>query len=228
MTEADHTDPARTDLSADAPIIRFEQVSKRFGTRRVLEDAAFEIMPGRSYGLSGPNGSGKSVLLQLMCALVEPTSGRVRIAERYLPDSRTFPDRFGIAINGPAYLAGLSAIDNLRELARIRNRASEEELRTTLVEVGLDPDSRQRVRSFSLGMKQKLSLAQAFIESPEVLLLDEPFNALDEASVARIGAALDARRARGATLVLTSHHRAELDAHCDERLSIRDGSVIRG
>lgn len=207
-------------------VVRFEETSKSFKGTTLFRDVSFEIEPGRAYGLTGPNGSGKSVLLQMMCGLIRPDTGRVIIAPQYLSKGRTFPDRFGISINGPAFLATLSAIENLRSLAAIRGTATDTELKETLAEVGLDPDSTQRVRNFSLGMKQKLSLAQALIESPKVLLLDEPFNALDEASVARVGALLRARLAEGVTLVLTSHHPQEISNYCDVRLSIQHQSVM--
>lgn len=207
-------------------IVRFEEMSKSFKGIPLFRDASFDIEAGQSYGLTGPNGSGKSVLLQMMCGLIRPDTGRATIAPRYLSKGRTFPDWFGISINGPAFLAGLSAIENLRSLAAIRGRADDDELKETLSEVGLDPNSSQRVRSFSLGMKQKLSLAQAFIESPKVLLLDEPFNALDEASVMRVGALLRMRQAEGVTLVLTSHHPQEISDYCDTRLSIQHQSVM--
>lgn len=208
------------------PVVHIEDMSKSFREQLLFDGVAVEIAPGRSYGLTGPNGSGKSVLLQMMCGLVRPDTGVVRIDDEFLAKNRTFPDRFGIAINGPAYLGGLSAIENLRSLAAIRKRASDDELLQTLADVGLDPESRQRVRSFSMGMKQKLSLAQALIESPRVLLLDEPFNALDEASVSRIGALLRERQESGVTLVLTSHHAAEIETYCDARLRIENRKVV--
>ncbi|QHO69855.1 hypothetical protein BHD05_09585 [Marisediminicola antarctica] len=116
----------------------------------------------------------------MLCGLIAPDTGSVSIDSSLLSANRTFPDRFGISINGPAYLAGLTALDNLLDLAAIRKRDTPAVCAAALVAVGLDPRSPQRVRAFSFGMKQKLALAQAFMESPQVLLLDEPFNALDE------------------------------------------------
>ncbi len=207
-------------------IIDIRNASKAFRGQPVLADVSLTIERGRSYGLCGPNGSGKSVLLQMMCGLIEPDTGTVSIDQSLLSADRTFPDRFGISINGPAYLAGLSAIDNLLDLAAIRKRASRSDCEATLDEVGLDPRSRQRVRTFSLGMKQKLALAHAFIESPEVLLLDEPFNALDEASVQNVTALLTRKSKDGMTIVMTSHHRNEIDALCDTVLTIVNGRVV--
>lgn len=207
------------------PIIEVRNASKSFKGRPVLSDVSLTIERGRSYGLCGPNGSGKSVLLQMLCGLIAPDTGSVSIDSSLLSADRTFPDRFGISINGPAYLAGLSAIDNLLDLAAIRKRDTRADCEAALEAVGLDPRSRQRVRTFSLGMKQKLALAQAFIESPEVLLLDEPFNALDEKSVENVTALLRMKSQSGTTIVMTSHHRNEIDAICDAIISINDGNI---
>ncbi|AWB90098.1 ABC transporter ATP-binding protein [Salinibacterium hongtaonis] len=206
-------------------IIDVRNASKSFKGQTVLADVSLTIERGRSYGLCGPNGSGKSVLLQMLCGLIAPDTGSVSIDSSLLSADRTFPDRFGISINGPAYLAGLSAIDNLLDLAAIRKRDTRADCEAVLDDVGLDPRSRQRVRTFSLGMKQKLALAQAFIESPEVLLLDEPFNALDEESVQNITTLLRAKSESGTTIVMTSHHRSEIDAICDSIITINGGKI---
>ena len=207
-------------------VVEVSGVSKSFRGHEVLSGVDLAIDSGRSYGLVGPNGAGKSLLLQMMCGLVRPDSGSVKIDPKFLSGDRAFPDRFGIAINGPAYLPGLSAMGNLLRLAAIRRRANKVELSETLTSLGLDPLSKQKVRNFSLGMRQKLSLAQAFIESPEVLLLDEPFNALDAESVANVSGLLKDKLAGGITIVMTSHHSNEIEAVCDNTLRIANGSVI--
>ncbi|MBW4033459.1 MAG: ABC transporter ATP-binding protein [Acidobacteria bacterium] len=209
-------------------VVELSGVSKSFRGHDVLSGVDLLIDSGRSYGLVGPNGSGKSLLLQIMCGLVRPDSGSVKIDPEYLSGDRTFPDRFGIAINGPAYLPGLSAMGNLLRLAAIRRRADKVELAETLTSLGLDPLSKQKVRNFSLGMRQKLSLAQAFIESPGVLLLDEPFNALDAESVANVSGLLKQKLLAGITIVMTSHHSSEIDSVCDTTLRIENRSVTAG
>lgn len=144
------------------------------------------------------------MLLQLACGFRRATSGIVRVAPEFLSPGRTFPEHFGVAINGPAYLPHLSATKNLEILARIQRKVDSREIAATLERVGLD-SGRQRAHEFSLGMKQKLSLAQALLESPEVLILDEPFNALDRESVGRVEAILRAERDRGTAILFTSH-----------------------
>ena len=207
------------------PIVSFLNVSKSFQQQRILENVSFDFEREHCYGLSGPNGSGKSVILGLMCGLMRPTSGTVTLDPSFLSGARTFPDRFGIAINGPAYLPGITALENLTRLASIRKRASEADCAEALNSVGLGPVSKKYVRSFSWGMKQKLALAQAFIESPEVLLLDEPFNALDESSVAQVTKLLLDKLAMGMTVVMTSHHSSEISSLCDTSLIVRNRSI---
>lgn len=208
-----------------SPVVELMDVSKQFKSQIILKNVTFSIDQGHCYGLTGPNGSGKSVLLYLMCGLMRPDSGQVVIDPSLLSKDRTFPDRFGVSINDPAYLPGLTAMQNLLQLAAIRKRASEEECAGVLDSVGLDPSSRQRARHFSLGMKQKLSLAQALIESPEVLLLDEPFNALDKESVVRVTAVLQAKIAEGVTVVMTSHRAGEIASLCDKTLNISEKTI---
>lgn len=209
-------------------VIRLHDVSKGFAGTELFSHLNWEIEQGRTYGLVGANGAGKSVLLRMMCGFVRPDDGRVEVDSRYLDARRSYPDRFGVTIDGPAFQSGLSAFDNLMELARIRRRASKNDVRDILETVGLDPRSRRHARAFSLGMKQKLSLAQAFMEAPEVLLLDEPFNALDEASVTRIKRHLRALQSEGKTIVFTSHVRTDIDDLCDTVAIIRDRAIVEG
>jgi ABC-2 type transport system ATP-binding protein len=206
-------------------VISLHEVTKSFRDATALRDVSLEIEEGRTYGLVGANGSGKSVLLKMMCGFLLPDSGHVNIDPRFMDRRRTFPDRFGVTINGPGYIAGATARQNLAELAAIRRRASAEDIAAILHTVGLDPDSKQKLRAFSMGMKQKLSLAQAFMEDPAVLILDEPFNALDEESVAVIRRYLLEQKAAGTTIVFTSHQREDVDALADVVYRIKGGTL---
>lgn len=208
--------------------IELSGVTKGFKGQRVLTDVNLSILEGTTYGLRAPNGSGKSVLLKLLSGLLRPDEGEVRFGDKYLQRGQSFPDRFGVMINGPAYLSGMSALDNLKDLASIRRRATEEDLRALLDELDLDPDSRKKVRSFSLGMKQRLGIAQALMEDPRVLLLDEPFNALDAASSAQVHAMLSKRREDGLAIVFTSHNPEDFNRlEPDVLLRIEDRHVVR-
>lgn len=186
-------------------VIEVREISLRLGAVQLFDNATLTVEQGQTYALTGPNGSGKSVLLKIICGFITPDSGQIWVDPRYLSARRTFPDQFGIAIDGPAYLPGRTGLDNLLELARIRRRIGPREARATMLRIGLDPDVKQKVRNYSLGMKQKLSLSQALMEDPEVLLLDEPFNALDADSVHRVKAVLREEQERGKTIVFTSH-----------------------
>jgi ABC-2 type transport system ATP-binding protein len=206
-------------------VISIREVSKSFDGNTIFDKASLELEQGQTYGLTGPNGSGKSVLLKMMCGFMAPDAGEVVVAPEFLSAGRTFPDRFGITIDGPAYLPGKSAAANLKDLAAIRQQVGVEEINDILLKVGLDPSSRKRVRNFSLGMKQKLSLAQALMEKPDVLLLDEPFNALDAESVIRIKGVLEEQKDRGTTILFTSHSQQDIDDLCDVVLALEDGKL---
>lgn len=206
-------------------IIEFTDVALAFRRNVLFSDVNLRVETGGGYALRGPNGSGKSALLRLMCRMMTPTRGSVHISPDHLAKDATFPAAFGVAIDGPAYIAGLSGFDNLRELAAIRRVINKDQIRATMLEFGLDPESRTRVGRYSLGMKQKLSLSQAVMESPTVLLLDEPFNALDDTSVEILRNRLHEFRAQGGTLVVTSHDPQHLATLVDTTFTIDGGSV---
>lgn len=207
------------------PVISLRAVVKRFGRLEIVRDATFDIHAGQTYGLVGSNGSGKSVLLKLICGFSVPSSGTVTVDARYLSANRSFPDRFGVTINGPAYLPHLTGRRNLLDLAAIRHQIKPAMIDETLHRVGLDPALPQKVRNYSLGMKQKLSLAQALMEQPEVLILDEPFNALDSDSAVSLTQLLREEHQKGTTILFTSHHRADIDELSDQILRFDNGVV---
>jgi ABC-2 type transport system ATP-binding protein len=206
-------------------VIQVDRVAKRYRNVELFHDVTFTIEPGRTYGLVGPNGSGKSVLLKLLAGLALPDHGTVTIDPHYLSGDRSYPDRFGVTLNAPAYLGNLTGRRNLLQLAAIRNRITTEQVDATLEAVGLDPALKQKVRNYSLGMKQKLALAQALMERPQVLLLDEPFNALDKTSTANVRALLEQQQRLGTTIVFTSHDHRDIDALSHHILEIDDHTI---
>jgi ABC-2 type transport system ATP-binding protein len=207
-------------------IISAINVEKRFKGRTLLSDVNLQVERGGSYALAGPNGAGKSVLLKMLCRFLAPSSGSVVIDSGYLSNNRTFPEKFGVSINGPAYLGHLSAEENLRSLARIRNCIGDSEIQSALEKVGLHANDRQRVASFSTGMKQKFALAQAIMEDPEVLVLDEPFNGLDASSVERTHEVLAEFVGAGGTLIFTSHLSDDVDRLAQVRWTIDNQTVV--
>lgn len=207
-------------------VITATNVTKAYRGRPLYTDASFTITAGTATRIHGPNGSGKSVLMRLMCGFARCDSGRIDIDPRYLSRGRTFPEKFGIVIDRPGFLGGLTGLKNLLELAHIRHQIGEAEVRAALERVGLDPSLRQRVRNYSLGMKQKLGIAQAMMESPEVLMLDEPFNALDADSAKSIERMLAEFVADGGTLIYTSHDPEYLANITATTLEIRDTRIL--
>jgi ABC-2 type transport system ATP-binding protein len=206
-------------------IVALRGVSKSFRGTELFRGVDLDVEPGTTTAVTGPNGAGKSVLLMLMCGFAQPTTGSIEIDARYLSEGRTFPERFGVCINGPAVLPGLSAEDNLLRLAAIRGEVGRTEVRATLARVGLHA-GRKRARTFSLGMRQRLSLAQALLERPAVLLLDEPFNALDADGVELVRSILREDRARGTAIVFTSHQPADVEALADRVFEFRGGTLV--
>lgn len=187
--------------------IELDNVSKNFKNQTVLENVNLKLESGKIYGLVGRNGSGKSVLLKIMTGLMEPSDGIIKYG--------------GIPLK-----KGLYAKENLLLLAKINKKTGEERINEILKQVGLEPDSKKVYRKFSLGMKQKLAIAQAFMEEPKVLLLDEPMNALDEQSVQDMRIMFrEYVNKKPAIMVITSHHKEDIEIMCDQVYSIKNGYV---
>lgn len=212
-------------MNSSSAAVEINEVSKRLGGSPILSGASASIERGRSYGLVGPNGAGKSVLFRLICGFMLPDEGTIEINDLYKPRGQTFPS-FGMLIDGPGYVPSLSGYDNLISLARIRRVADKERVQTVMERFRLDPASNKPVRSYSLGMKQKLGLAQAVMEYQEVLVLDEPFNALDRSSVGVVTELLQEHVAGGGTIIMTSHHQVDIDELCDHVFEIDDGRLL--
>nr|WP_216674026.1 ABC transporter ATP-binding protein [Saccharibacillus endophyticus] len=203
------------------------KISKSFRGVRLFEEASAVFEKGKIHGLVGLNGSGKSVLFRMICGFLLPDRGSIEIDPAYRRGAGGFPDSFGIMIDRPGYLAGQTGYENLRRLAEVRGQIGKEEIRRSMKAVGLDPDLRQKMRHYSLGMKQKIALAQSFMEGQQVLVLDEPFNALDERSVGQVRELLMAFRTEGRTILLTSHHRSDIEMLCDYVYRIENRKLER-
>lgn len=187
--------------------IELDNVSNNFKNQTVLENVNLKLESGKIYGLVGRNGSGKSVLLKIMTGLMEPSDGIIKYG--------------GIPLKKGQY-----AKENLLLLAKINKKTGEERINEILKQVGLEPDSKKVYRKFSLGMKQKLAIAQAFMEKPKVLLLDEPMNALDEQSVQDMRIMFrEYVNKKPAIMVITSHHKEDIEIMCDQVYSIKNGYV---
>ncbi len=207
-------------------IIELEHVSKSFGRRQVLRDVSLAVEEGSTVGIVGANGSGKSVLFQLICGFYAPDAGTVRVRGEVLGRGRDFPENIGVLINAPGFIAMDTGLQNLRYLAGIRGVIGDTEIRAAMRKVGLDPEDRTRVEHYSLGMKQKLALAQAVMEDQDILLLDEPFNALDFKTYNDTKELLRVLRAEGKTILLTSHNYEDIEALCGRVYMLEEGRLL--
>jgi ABC-2 type transport system ATP-binding protein len=161
----------------------------------------------------------------MMCGFVAPDDGEIWVDPQYLSPRRDYPDRFGIIIDRPGFVPHLSGLANMELLASIRRRIGREEITRFMSDFGLDPTLKQRVRHYSLGMRQKLALVQAFMESPDVLILDEPFNALDADSVTGVREQITRFHKAGGTVIFTSHNQADIETLADSVVEVRDGEL---
>ncbi|XHU80934.1 ABC transporter ATP-binding protein [Peribacillus simplex] len=194
--------------------------------KTLLHDINYEFNSGKIYGLYGRNGSGKTMLLRAIAGLIMPSSGEIAIDEKILHKDISFPANIGVIIENTSLLHQYDAYTNLKILAKIRNIATDEEIKANIKRVGLDPESKMKVGKFSLGMKQRLSVAQAIFEKPDILLLDEPTNAIDEEGVMLVYQILKEEKEHGALILLTSHHKQDLEALADEYVKMDNGGIV--
>ncbi len=195
--------------------IRVQGVSKTFGDTEVLHEVRRDFEEGKIHGIVGNNGSGKTVLMKCICGFLPPTTGRVLVRGRQVGRDMDFPDDTGIIIETPGFLPNLSGMKNLELLASLRRRIDKEAIRETIRRVGLDPDMKKPVGKYSLGMRQRLGIAQAIMENPSILILDEPLNGLDKNGVAHMRRLIKELREQGKTILLASHNPMDIDELCD-------------
>lgn len=197
-------------------IIELVNVSKSYKGNLLFNQVNATFEQGKIYGITGANGSGKSVLFKCICGFIHPDQGQVKIHSNYMDKGGQFPRDFGIIIDRPGYIGNKTGFENLLRWAEIQNKITDQDIKDVMRLVGLDPDTKQKMRNYSLGMKQKIAIAQAIMENQEVLLLDEPFNALDSNSVDSIRQLLLRFKQEGKTILLTSHNQEDINLLCDE------------
>ena len=205
--------------------IEVKSVTKVLRKITVLEDVNLILESGTIYGLRGVNGSGKTMLMRLMAGLIRPTRGEVFLDGKQLGKDLSFPPDMGMLIENPAFLDSYTAAQNLRLLAGIRKKVGEERIREILEQVGLDWEDKRKYRQFSLGMKQRLGIAGAVLEHPQLLLIDEPTNALDTDGVEMVQELLLEEKKRGALIVLACHDFSILQSLSDVLYSVKEGRV---
>lgn len=202
-------------------------VSLTIGTSRILRDVSLTAGPGEIVGLIGRNGSGKTMLLRCIAGLVRPTAGTVTADGIVVGRDRDFLPSSGIIIETPGFISYYSGMRNLMLLAGIRGKAGREEVREAVRLAGLDPDDRRPVRKYSLGMRQRLGIAQAVMEDPEYLLLDEPMNGLDGEGLADMRELFISLKNKGKTLLIASHSREDIEILCDKVYEMDKGRITR-
>ncbi len=206
--------------------INIKNLTKIISGTTILDHISLHMEQGKIYGLKGKNGSGKTMLMRAICGLILPTEGEIEIDGEILGRDISFPRSVGALIENPGFIAGYTGLKNLNLLARIQDRIKEDTVRETLSMVGLDPEDKKKYKKYSLGMKQKLGIAAAIMENPELIILDEPMNALDEESVSRIRAILLKRREEGALILVACHDKEELESLSDEIFAIENGKIV--
>ena len=206
-------------------IIKLTNVSKTIKGARVLDNINLELTSGKVYGLKGKNGSGKTMLMRAICGLIR-TEGTIEIDGKILGKDMSFPESIGVLIENPAFINNYTGFKNLKVLASIQNRIGDEDIKKALRQVQLDPDDKRTYRKYSLGMKQKLGIAAAFMENPDIIILDEPINALDEAAAKQIHEILDEQKKRGALIIIACHDKEELEMLSDEIVEIYEGKIV--
>lgn len=206
-------------------MIEINDYSKVIKGKTVLKNINYKFEDGKIYGLHGRNGSGKTMLIRAMAGLIYPTTGEIIVNNKVLHKDISFPENLGVMIENINMYPMYDGITNLKILAQIRNKIGIEEIKKTMVQVGLNPEDNTKVGRYSLGMKQKLAIAQAIMEDPDILLLDEPTNALDEYSVSEIRKLLLLKKERKATIVIASHNREDLEVLADKIVEMDAGKL---
>lgn len=207
--------------------IKVENVYKSFGKTVVLQDINVLFEKGKIHGLIGRNGSGKTMLMKCICGFVPVSSGEIIINGKILKNGKEIPDNIGVIIETPGFLPAYSAYRNLKFLADIKGKISKQEIYEAISKVGLDPKSKKHVGKYSLGMRQRLGLAQAIMENPDILILDEPMNGLDKDGVKDMQNYLLDLKAKGKTIIIASHSSEDISILCDEVYEMDKGILTK-
>ena len=210
----------------DQNIITVRNATKRFGEETVLQGVTVEFERGKIHGIIGRNGSGKTMLFKCICGLMTLSSGEIIVNGKKIGKDTDVPDRVGMIIESPGFLLNYSGYGNLRLLASINHRIGKEDIYDALEKVGLEAAGRKHVRKYSLGMRQRLGIAQAIMENPELLIFDEPFNGLDNQGVEDMRKLFLALKEEGKTILIASHNAEDIEILCDHVYRMEVGKLM--
>lgn len=205
--------------------INIENVNKTIKGSKVLSNINLHFEGGKIYGLKGKNGSGKTMLMRAISGLIH-TEGVIDINGQILGKDISFPPSVGLLIENPSFINSYTGFKNLKVLASIQNKINDDTIRTVLSDIGLDADDKRTYKKYSLGMKQRLGIAAAVMEEPDLVILDEPINALDESGAKQVREILAKQKERGAICIIACHDTEELEYLSDEIIEISEGEIV--
>ena len=208
-------------------MIELKDVNKTIKQQVILDHVSLRIHKGGIYGFVGRNGSGKYMLFKAICGFISVDSGSIIVDHKRIGEEIDFPMNMGVIIEKPALIPYMTGMDNLRYLASIQKKITQDRIAATMQLVGLDPLSKKKVRAYSLGMKQRLAIAQAMMEEPDILILDEPMNALDQQAASLVKDLLKQEKDRNCTILICSHISGDLEELSDQLYRIENGAVTR-
>lgn len=210
----------------DENIIQIKKLSKKFKEETVLKNITISFERDQIHGIVGRNGSGKTMMFKCICGFIPPTEGEIYVNGKKIGKDTDVPDDVGIIIEAPGFLPNYDGFHNLKFLAAIRGKISDEQIKEAIKTVGLDPDSKKHVSKYSMGMRQRLGIAQAIMEDPRLLILDEPFNGLDISGVEEMRQILLSLKENGKTILVASHYKEDVDFLCDTVIRMDKGVII--
>ena len=208
-------------------VIEVKNVTKKWGNNTVLNSVNLTDERSEIIGIIGHNGSGKTVLMKCICGFITPDSGEITVSGKRIGRDIDIPKNIGLIIETPGFLPNFSGFSNLLQLAKIRGKISKNEVREVMEKVGLNPHDKKHVGKYSLGMRQRLGLAQAIMENPDLLILDEPMNGLDKDGVCDMREYLLALKEQGKTILIASHSAEDIDILCDTVCEIDKGKLVK-
>lgn len=206
--------------------IELKDVCKEIKNTAVLTDISLRMEGGKVYGFRGKNGCGKTMIMRVISGLIRPTSGEVIIDNRTMWKDMTFPESIGILLENPSFLDGYTGFDNLKILASIKGGTDDIQIKDAMKKTGLNPDDNRKYKKYSLGMKQKLGIAAAFMENPDIVILDEPLNALDKEGVDNVRAIINELKHEGKITIIACHDAEEMELLADTIFEMENGKIV--